>query len=116
MVIVGVTIPTGLRECSTSPVWDLSISQASRTPPPAQLSNIVIVRITLYSLTSRRIHEALGRGGDGEPVTGHLRGDMDMALLSDWLRKSHGCLAPFSGVRVPTAQKLARSLAGAGLH
>src|SRR5229473_3227936 len=89
MVIVGVTIPTGLRECSTSPVWDLSISQASRTPPPAQLSNIVIVRITLYSLTSRRIHEALGRGGDGEPVTGHLRGDMDtlLALLSDWLRK-----------------------------
>jgi hypothetical protein len=49
MVIVGVTISTRLRECSTSPVWDLSISQASLEPClPTRLSNIVIVPITLY--------------------------------------------------------------------
>jgi hypothetical protein len=34
MVIVDVTISTRLRECSTSPVWDLSISQASLVHPP----------------------------------------------------------------------------------
>src|SRR6266404_3609303 len=64
MVIVGVAISTRLRECSTSPVMGFEyLASLSRTPPPTQLSNIVIVRITLYSLTSRRIHEALGCGG-----------------------------------------------------
>src|SRR6266436_5612043 len=64
MVIVGVAISTRLRECSTSPVMAFEyLASLSRTPPPTQLSNIVIVRITLYSLTSRRIHEALGCGG-----------------------------------------------------
>jgi len=62
-----------------------------------------------------RLWDAVG----GQPLIGHLRGDMDtlLAPLFDWRRKITWLLgAPFSGVRVPTAQKLARSLVGAGLH